>query len=175
MTKHTPTPARTAPAIAPVSPARPNRALVDSALAKRSVAVLATTSPAGRPHAATVVYARVDGALYVSTDRTSRKGRNVAANPHVHVCVAVRRSPAGPPSSIQFATTAELLAADHPDVVALVAAGRLKAITGHGELDRPDGCVLRIAPPRTYLTYGLGLSLRQLVRDPLNAAGRVDA
>lgn len=164
------------PLTAPAGSARPDLALVERALARRSVAVLATVSPAGRPHAATVVYARVDGALYVSTSRTSRKARNVAANPHVHVCVAVRRLPFGPPpSSVQFATTAELLAVDHPDVVRLTRAGALKAITSHGELDLPDGCILRLAPPRTYLTYGLGLSLKALGQDPLHAGGRVSA
>lgn len=154
--------------------ARPDLALVDRALAKRSTAVLSTVSPAGRPHAATVVYARVDGALYVSVDRSSRKARNIAANPQVHVCVHVRRLPFGvPPSTIQYATTAELLAPDDPAVQALVRSGALKAITSHGELDLPDGCVVRIAPPRTYLTYGLGLSLKAYGKDPLHAGGRV--
>ncbi len=156
--------------------ARPDLDLVDKALARRSVAVLSTVSPAGVPHAATVVYARVDGALYVSTGRSSRKARNVAAERRVHVCVAVRRLPFGPPpSSIQYATTAQVLAVDDPTVVTLARSGALKAITAHGELELPDGCILRLAPPRTYLTYGLGLSLKQLGKDPLHAGGRVDA
>lgn len=160
----------------PATNARPDLPLVERALAKRSVAVLSTVSAAGRPHAATVVYARVDGALYVSTDRASRKARNVAANPHVHVCVHVRRLPFGPPpSSIQFATTAALLAPDDPALAPLLRSGALKAITSHGELDLPGGCILRLAPPRTYLTYGLGLSLKALGKDPLHAGGRVDA
>jgi Pyridoxamine 5'-phosphate oxidase len=36
-----------------------------------------------------------------------------------------------------------------------------------------DGCFLRITPAGVLHTYGLGLPLRRLVRDPLNAGGRV--
>jgi hypothetical protein len=34
---------------------------------------------------------------------------------------------------------------------------------------------VRIAPPWTYHTYGLGLPLHRLIRDPLDASGRVEA
>jgi Pyridoxamine 5'-phosphate oxidase len=145
-----------------------------AALAKRSFATLATTSPQHRPHAAAVLYAAVDDALYVSTQRSSRKARNIAANPHVFVTVPVRRVPFGaPPSTIQFAATAELLAGDDPNVASLARAGRLSAITSHGELDLPDGCIVRILPGSTFHTYGLGMSLRALAKNPLDAAGRV--
>jgi hypothetical protein len=49
-----------------------------------------------------------------------------------------------------------------------------KAITGRGELDLPDGCILRISPGRTLHTDGLGMSLRALAKNPLDAAGRVE-
>jgi hypothetical protein len=152
----------------------PSVAEIRSAIAKRSFATLATTSPAQRPHAAGVLYADVDGVLYVSTLRSSRKARNVAANPHVFVSIPVRRIPVGaPPSTIQFAATAEVLPVDDPDVVTLARSGRLDAITGHGELDLPDGCILRITPGATVHTYGLGMSLRALAKNPLDAAARV--
>ena len=144
------------------------------ALGRRSFCTLASVSPAGRPHAAGVLYEAVGTTLYVSTDRTSRKARNVAANPHVGICVPVRRLPIGPPSSLQFQATADVLALDDADITRLVEAGKLKSITGHGELDLPDGCFLRIAPARRINTYGLGLSLRRLLKDPLNAAGAVE-
>jgi hypothetical protein len=142
------------------------------AIARHTYCTLATGSQ--RPHAAGVIYAAVDGALYVSTLRSSRKARNIAANPRVAVTVPVRRLPFGPPATVQFQGTAEILAVDDPEVRALAAAGRLKAITGHGELDLPDGCVLRIRPGRRLVTYGLGMSLLRLIRDPLNAAGSVE-
>jgi general stress protein 26 len=143
-------------------------------LAKRSFCTLATTSNDNHPHVAGVVYAYVDGALYVSTQRSSRKARNLSENQNVFVCVPVRRMPFGPPpSTVQFASTATILSSDHPEIVDLAKRGRIKAITSHGERDMPDGCFLRIDPPKLYLTYGLGMSLRRLAKDPLNAAGRL--
>jgi hypothetical protein len=147
-------------------------AVVRKALAKRHYAVLATVSPAGRPHAAGVLYELAGTSLYVSTDLASRKGRNLAAGPHVGLTVPVRRSPVGPPSAIQFQATAELLALDDPQLLDLVAQGQLKSVTGHGELEREGGCIVRITPAATVHTYGLGMSLWRLIRDPLNAAGR---
>lgn len=153
--------------------------IATATLARRTYATLATTSPAGRPHAAGVAYAAVAGPdgvpeLYVSTDLDSRKARNVAANPHVGVVVAVRRLPVGPPATVQFQGTAEILDLDDPGLRALAATGALKAVTGHGELERAGACFLRIRPGRRLHTFGLGMSLIALLRDPLNAAGSVE-
>ncbi len=151
-----------------------NQDLITRTLAKRSFCTLATTSSAARPHVAGVVYAFVDGMLYVSTTRSSRKARNIAQNPNVFICVPVRRMPFGPPpSTVQFASTAFIVPTDHPEIRELANAGRLKNVTSHGELEMADGCFVRIETPATYLTYGLGMSLRDLARDPLNAAGRL--
>ena len=144
------------------------------ALDRRSFCMLASVSAANRPHVAGVLYAAVDATLYVSTSLASRKARNIADNPHVGVCVPIRRLPIGPPSSLQFQATAAVLALDDPEVLRLVDAGKLKAITGHGELELPGGCFLRITPGRRITTYGLGMSIRQLLKDPLGAAGTVE-
>jgi hypothetical protein len=152
-------------------PTSPVLADVLRAIGKRSFCTLATSSPTNQPHVAGVMYAMANDRLYITTSRASRKARNIAAIPNVFVCIPIRRAPVGPPSTVQFAATAELLTARDPDIVALVQAGRLKAITGHGELDMADICFVRVSPSRRLLTYGLGLPLRQLIKDPLNAAG----
>jgi hypothetical protein len=154
--------------------ARPATEDVARAIDRRSFCTLATSSTANRPHVAGVLYEAVDTTLYVSTLRTSRKARNIAANRHVSVCIPIRRLPVGPPATVHFQATAEILSADDPEVLALVSAGRLKSITSHGELDLADGCFLRITPSGKVNTYGLGMSLRQLLRDPLNAGGSVE-
>lgn len=141
---------------------------------RRHVATLATVSAAGRPHVATVLYELADDALYVSTGSDSRKARNVADTGRAAVTIAVRRLPIGPPASIQFQTTAEVLGPDDPNISALVTAGRLKGVTSHGELDLPDGCFLRIRLPARAATYGLGMSLWHLARHPLDAAGQAE-
>jgi hypothetical protein len=154
--------------------ARPRLEQVVRAIARRSFATLGTSSTRGRPHVAGVLYAAVDTTLFVHSSRTTRKVRNIAENPRVFVCIPVRRLPVGPPSSVQFEAMADIVAMDDPAIVALVKAGRLKNITGHGELDLPEGCFLRISPAPRINTYGLGMSLWQLLRDPLNAGGSVE-
>lgn len=154
---------------------RLDRGTVMAAVAKRSYCTLATVSAAGRPHVAGVLYALVADQLYVSTTTTSRKARNVTHSPHVAVVVPVRRVPiGGPPSAVQFQATATVLAIDDPGINRLHQAGQLRSITGHGEMDLPDGCFLRIAVPSRIHAYGLGMSLYSLIRHPLDAAGLVD-
>lgn len=152
----------------------PDPTRVRKTIAGRSFCTMATVSSAGRPHVAGVIYALVDDRLYVSTIATSRKARNVADCPHVGVVIPVRRLPVGaPPSAIQFQARASLLPRDDHEIVALASDGRLDAITGHGELDLADGCFIRIDLPRRLHTYGLGMSLRELARDPLGGGGSV--
>ncbi|MQA07222.1 MAG: hypothetical protein GEU98_01495 [Pseudonocardiaceae bacterium] len=143
-------------------------------IARQSFCTLATTSPAHRPHVAGVIYQAVDLTFYVSTMRSSRKARNIAENPRVGVCIPIRRMPVGPPSSVQFQAVAEILAVDDSHIVRLAEAGQLKSITGHGELHEPDGCFIRITPPRRVNTYGIGMPIIQLLRDPLHAAGAIE-
>lgn len=146
--------------------------LVRRALRRRSYAVLATVSPAGRPHAAGVLYTMVGDDLWLSTETTGRKGRNLAADPHVGVTVPVRRLPVGPPATVHFQGRADVLAVDDPEVLRLVGTGDLKAITSHGELELADGCFVRITPGATVHTYALGMSLWSVLRNPLASAGR---
>jgi hypothetical protein len=108
----------------------------------------------------------------MSTSRDSRKARNVEANPHVGVVVPVRKLPVGPPYSIQFQGTARLLELDDPDILRHVAAGHLKSVTGHGELELPGGCFIEVTPNRRVFTYGLGIPTLQMIRHPLEG-GRV--
>jgi hypothetical protein len=153
------------------SPVHPDPDDVMRQIARRSLCVLGTASATNEPHSACVLYAPVGSTLYVNTLRTSKKARNLAVNPHVSVCIPIRRVPVGPPSSVQFRATAEILPLSDAEIGSLVRAGALKTITGHGELDEPNGCFLRIVPTGRIATYGLGLSLRRLIRDPLHAGG----
>ena len=148
------------------------RQRVRRAIDKKSYAVISTVSEAGFPHAAGVVYDSVDSVLYLHTMRTSRKARNVMANPRVGVVIPVRRLPVGPPFALQFQATAEVLDMDDPEIVALVRAGQLKKTSGHGALDEPDGCFIRITPKTTIHSYGIGVSTVGVIRDPLHVGAR---
>jgi Pyridoxamine 5'-phosphate oxidase len=162
------------PSVLPEPLAHPVWDDVVARISKRSFALLATSSSAERPHAAGILYAEADGALYVSTVRESRKGRNIAANPHVSVTVPIRRIPVGPPATAMFQSMARVLDNDDPEVRRLAAAGRIDAITGHGELDLTEGCIVKIEAPRVIHTYGLGIGLWTLIRQPLRGGGRVE-
>lgn len=140
------------------------------AIARSSFCTLATASAANRPLAVGVLYAAVGDILYVSTLTTSVKVRNVRENDRVAVCIPVRRYPVGPPFTVQFQARAEVLAVDEPEMVRLREGRSLKRITSHGELDHPEACFLRITRGKRVATYGLGVPLRQLLRDPISAS-----
>ncbi len=150
------------------------REIVRKAIARRSFCTLATASAANRPHVSGVVYSEVDGILYVSTMEDSVKTRNIRANPNIAVTIPVRRLPIGPPSTIHFQGTAEVLPLDDPRIHALAASGKLKQVSSHGELTLPGGCFLKITPSRRVRTHGLGMSLISFIRDPLGAADSVE-
>jgi len=95
--------------------------------------------------------------------------RNIRENPRVAVCVPVRRYPFAPPFCVQFQGTAEVLTAEEPAIARLLAAERLRKITGHGALALPDTVFLRVIPGRRLSTYGVGVTVRTLLRDPFHA------
>jgi hypothetical protein len=153
-------------------------AVLDAArrvLARQSFCTLATVSHRNRPHVVGVIYVLVDGRLYVHTLDGSRKVRNIRDNPHVGVCIPVRKFPMAPPFCVQFQGTAEVVPLDDPDVAALLAAGRLKKITAHGALAVPGACFIRVTPARVLSTYGVGVPLLTLLRDPFHANRSVQA
>lgn len=151
-----------------------DRDAVVAALTHGFFCTLATSSAANRPHVAGVLYALVDGDMYVNTDRDSRKARNIAEHDRVAVCVPVLAPLTMPPSTASFQGTAKLLANDDPAIAALVASGELAGITSHGELDRPGTCMIKITPNRRVATYGLGVPDEVLAADPLSAFGSVE-
>lgn len=150
------------------------RGIVQRAIARASFCALATSSGRNRPHVVGVLYVAVDRILYVATFEGSRKVRNIRENPHVGVCIPVRKFPVGPPFCVQFDGTAEILSPRDEPIVALLEAGRLKRITAHGELSAPRLCFLRVTPDRKVSTYGLGVPLLALLRDPLHASRSVE-
>jgi len=60
---------------------------------KPYIATLATVRPDGSPHTAPVWYRYVEGAFFVLTERSSRKARNVIADPRVELCIDDRLKP----------------------------------------------------------------------------------
>lgn len=158
----------------PAPDAARQRRIVRRTIARRSFAVLATSSAANRPHSAGILYAATPHGLFVSTSGDSVKARNVRETGRAAVTIPVRRVPFGPPFVVQFQTAAEVLPTGDPLVRELLAAGGLKGITSHGELDLPDPVFLRLRMPRRVVTFGLGVPLLSVARHPLDAGRTVD-
>ncbi len=146
--------------------------LICKAINRASFATLATASPRGLPHVAGVVYEVVEGELWVHALRSSRKARSIAANGSAAVCIPYRRLPVGPPYTVHFQADAHVVDMDSPEARRLLAAGKLKRISGHGALDMPDGCFLRIRPQSTVHSFGPGAKVIDLIRDPLGSGAR---
>lgn len=143
-----------------------------SIIEKQSFATLATTSAAGHPHVAGVVYESVDSTLWVHTLGQSRKARNIDSSGKAAICIAFRRLPAGPPFTIHFQAHAETVAMDDARVLELLDAGKLKSISGHGALDMADGRFVAIQPKGTIHSFGPGARTLDIIRDPLNSGAR---
>jgi hypothetical protein len=163
----------TSQVITPAFDEERQRAIIRRELARHSFCTLATTSSAHRPHVAAVIYGVAGEALYVSVHADSVKARNIEANPRVAVCVPIRKLPFVPPFAIQFQATAALLRVDDPEITALLP-GPLKKVASHTDFDDPRSCFIRITPQRRISTYGLGVPLLQIVRDPTTAMRTVD-
>lgn len=66
---------------------------IDALLSEPHVSVLATIGRDGRPAQSPVWHLWRDGAALVLTDRTSRKWRNISANPSASLCVDTKVAP----------------------------------------------------------------------------------
>ena len=173
----TPLPTRTRQPEAPHNRTTPEK--LKRIIAKRHFCTLATASAGGAPHLVGVTYQYVDGHLYIATGAPSKKARNIRENPRVAVHIPVRQYPMGPPWSVQFQGTASVLDNDDPEIVRLLESGKivlppllpkwLKKITRVGTLEEPDGCFLKVKPARKIHTYGIGISMREVLRSVAHA------
>lgn len=143
-----------------------------STMKRKSFAVVSSVSASGHGHAAGVVYDLVDQTLFAHTMRHSRKARNIEHNAAVGVVIPVPKLPVGPPFTIQFQGTATLLAMDDPEVRDLLGDARLSRTSGHGALEEPDGCFVKIVPTGRVHSYGIGVPILQLMKDPLHSGAR---
>ena len=81
-------------------------------------------------------------------------------------------TPVGPPFTVQFQATATIVSMDDATIRRLLGERKLAATSGHGALTEPDGCFLRITPTSVVHTYGIGVPVRGIIKDPLHAGAR---
>lgn len=152
--------------------------LVEREIRKRNFGVLATISPQGRPHSAGVLYAisrpKDPFILYVTTDRRSKKARNIANNRNVAFTIPLNRRFLRfmPPNSIQFQGVADLTSSDDEDARAAFSRSLLLRETLKLEASQRDAIFIRITPDPVVFTYGVGVSPLSLIKDIGGAARR---
>ena len=158
----------------PMDARRIGSADVWHAIERASFAVLAHVTPEGEPRSTGVVYATAGQHIYVAVAPHSWKARHIADGGVVSLTVLVRRGgllallfPIPPATiSVRARTVVHApgsldLEAVSPALARLVPASR-----------RRTACILELVPEGAFLTYGIGVSLKDLA-DPARAAARV--
>ena len=144
------------------------------AIEKRSFAIVGYDTPSGDPRSSGVVYKATDRRLYVAVEPKGWKARHIAASGRVSVTVPVHR--AGmlallapiPPATISFHGEAFVHPAGTLQTRALLE--RLGSLLPRER--RGSAAVIEIVPKGTFVTYGVGVPLRQM-RDTARARARV--
>ncbi len=137
-------------------------------------AVLSWVAGDGSARSAGIVYVVRDGRLHVGTAPESWKARQIGAEPRVSVTATLpKRIPLLPwiripAATVTFPANAEIrtLAEADPAVVTALTEGMADA-----EAMRADMCVIELNPEGDFLTYGIDVSLRDMM-DPQKAQGR---
>ncbi len=151
-------------------------AAVYRALGKASFAIVGHVDPNGEPRSSGVVYGTVDGRLYVAVAAAGWKARQIATDQLVSVTVPVRRGgilslfvPI-PPATITFRARAIVHPAGSLDLRAI--STKLARLVPDSR--KAGSCIIELVPEGRFLTYGVGVSLREM-GDPAIALARVPA
>jgi len=143
------------------------------ALAKATFAVLSYVTPTGEPRSSGVVYKTIGRRLYVAVAPDSWKAKHIAASGRVAVAVPVRRGGIVslvfpiPPATISFHGAATVHRADSAEVGSVLT--QLSSLLPAER--RSSSVLIDILPEGEFVTYGLGVSLRNM-RIPAAARGR---
>ena len=155
-------------------------AFIEAQLRRKTFGVLGTVNPDGSLQSTGILYAvSPPGSafrLYLLTERSFLKARNVARNPQVSFLVPYphRLLPFVPASCISFPGTAEIVPLDDPEGRAAFAANRILRMNLAEADATPDGILLRIRPKRSMHCYGIGIGLMRIARNPAEAGYSVE-
>lgn len=156
-------------------PVHLERGQVWRALGRASFAVISHVTPNGEPRSSGVVYAVEGEHLYTAVAPDSWKARTIADGTEVSVTVPVRRGgllsllvPI-PPATISFHARAIVHPAGSIDIRSL--SKKLAALVPE---KRRAGSLIELVPEGVFLTYGIGVSLKDMT-DPERALAHVPA
>jgi hypothetical protein len=144
-----------------------------AALAKASFAIVSYVTPSGEPRSSGIVYGIGGRHLYLAVAPDSWKARQIRNGQRVAVTVPVRRggllsllAPI-PPATISFHTRAIVHPPGSIDLGAV--SKKLQSLLPK---ERSAATVLELVPEGTFLSYGIGVSLRELA-NPVTAKAHV--
>jgi hypothetical protein len=139
-----------------------------------SFAVISYVTPAGEPRSSGIVYAVSDHHLYFAVAPGSWKARHIVDGHEVAVTVPDRRGGVLsllvpiPPATITFHARAIVHPPGALDLHAL--SGKLESLVPAER--RAVATIIELVPEGTFLTYGIGVSLRAMT-DPAKALAHV--
>ncbi len=142
---------------------------------KRIFAVLGTVNRKGQPRTVGIVYAVRDRNLFIGTSPSSVKAKNIQENSHVSMTVTIdKRIPFFgwvkiPPATVTFSGEASL---HSPDTIDTEIQKKLLGSLKLSEEARANAVYIQVKPVEHFFTYGLGVSLRTMLR-PEEAWARV--
>ena len=146
---------------------------IEDAMRRRNFGILCSLSGDNRPHSTGVLYAvsapRRPFALYVTTNTGNKKARNIARNSNVSFTIPIPRSLLRFlwPHCIQFQGSASIISID--DEVACETFNRSillkRVLKREREHFREKAIFIKIHPDPIIHTYGLGVSLIDLLKD----------
>lgn len=157
---------------------RPHRLSTDEVwrqIANASFAYVAHVTPAGEPRVSGVVFKAARHRLYIAVDPDSWKAKHIEAHGQVSVAVPVRRGgllalllPL-PPATISFQARAVV----HPAGPISQLPSAPKELATMVPAERKElARVIELRPDGEFLTYGLGVSLAEMM-NPTIALARV--
>lgn len=144
-----------------------------TAIKNQMFGVVGTVTARGASRTAGIVYVVHDRKLYFGTGRTAWKTRHLARNPQVSMTVTIaKRIPFMPwikipPATISFSGTARIM--ESQDAPASVCERLLAGLKDDSVMEQ--SVIAEMTPTGDFITYGVGVSLRTMLR-PEDARGR---
>jgi nitroimidazol reductase NimA-like FMN-containing flavoprotein (pyridoxamine 5'-phosphate oxidase superfamily) len=150
-------------------------AFIEAQLRRKSFGVLSTVNPGGGLQTTGILYAvSPPGApfrLYLITDRSYLKARNISRNPEVSFLVPYPHHllPFVPASCISFSGRAELVAPEDSEGRQAFMATRMLKMNLEEVDSMQDAVFIKIRPKRSVHCYGVGIGLIAIARNPATA------
>jgi nitroimidazol reductase NimA-like FMN-containing flavoprotein (pyridoxamine 5'-phosphate oxidase superfamily) len=154
---------------------RPDFSFVEAQLRRKTFGVLSTISPGGSLQTTGILYgvSPPDSRLrlYLFTERSYLKVRNISRNPEVAFLVPYPHHllPFVPASCISLQGTAEIVSVDDPEGREAFAVGRILRSNLEHASSMEEAVFIRIRPKRRVHCYGIGIGLMEIARNPSEA------